>query len=171
MTDFTITTIGDPLLAQPAPAVAGFAETQPMFHRLTEALRELRGAGLAAPQIGIGVAAAVIEVRKTELFPDRPESPLIRLANPVIDAMSDEIVEEWEGCFSVPGLLGIVPRPNEVTVSFRDAEWNQVTQTFTGYVARVVQHEVDHLHGRVFLSRMTSLDSLTTQENFLKRGR
>jgi peptide deformylase len=131
-------------------------------------LRELKGAGLAAPQVGWPAAAVVVEVRKTAVFPDRPESPLYVMVNPRIEVSSDVIEEDWEGCFSVPGLTGLVPRHQSVRVTYLDENGGQRREAFTGYVARVVQHELDHLAGTIFLDRMTSMGSITTVTNWLR---
>jgi peptide deformylase len=131
-------------------------------------LRELKGAGLAAPQVAWPAAAVVVEVRKTAVFPDRPESPLYVMVNPSIESASDEIEEDWEGCFSVPGLMGRVPRHQSVEVAYLDENGQEHEQRFSGYVARVVQHELDHLAGKVFLDRMTSMASITTVANWLR---
>ena len=139
--------------------------------RMVELLRDLKGAGLAAPQVGWSAAAAVIEVRRTAAFRERPESPLIVLINPVVNTMSDEIDVDWEGCFSVPGLMGRVPRPRHVEVTFIDRAGDERVEQFSGYVARVVQHELDHLDNKVFLDRMPSMDTLSTIENWQRFGK
>ena len=83
---------------------------------MVDRLRELNGAGLAAPQIGASVKVIVVEVRKTDVFPHRPASPLLQMINPVIVEQSDATETGWEGCFSVPGLMGLVPRAEAITV-------------------------------------------------------
>lgn len=162
-----IVTVGDPLLRAPVEPVESVDAVRDRVDGLVTLLRELKGAGLAAPQVGWSAAAAVVEVRKTEAFPDRPESPLYVLLNPrIVESGGDGLVDDWEGCFSVPGLMGRVPRSEWVTVSFVDRDGAEVTETFTGYVARVVQHELDHLEGKIFLDRMTSMESLSTIANW-----
>ncbi|MGH8895828.1 MAG: peptide deformylase [Egibacteraceae bacterium] len=163
-----IVTVGDPLLRNGVQAVANLGEVAEIFQRMVALLRQLRGAGLAAPQLGIPLALAVIEVRKTTLFPDRPESPLIQMANPALTQITDERDLDWEGCFSVPGLMGLVPRYRTVHVSYTDPTGRKVTQEHSGYLARVVQHEVDHLEGKLFLDRIESMATLTTVDNYLK---
>lgn len=160
-------TVGDPRLRAGGRPVTEHGEAIPILDRMTELLRDLGGAGLAAPQIGVPLSLAVVEVHKTTLFPDRPESPLIRLANPVVTPLTPELEDDWEGCFSVPGLMGLVPRHCHISVGYRDLSAGEdVEAEFTGYVARVIQHEVDHLEGRLFLDRMRSMDSLTTVDNY-----
>jgi peptide deformylase len=135
--------------------------------RMVDRLRALNGAGLAAPQIGEPVKVVVIEVRRTDVFPDRPECPLLQMINPVILDRSDSVLVDWEGCFSVPGLMGLVPRAETITVSFVAADGQQATERFSGYPARVIQHEVDHLDGVEFVDRMVDMTSLTTVQNYL----
>ena len=87
--------------------------------------------------------------------------------NPVIVACSDAEVVDWEGCFSVPGLMGRVPRSERVTVRFKAADGTEMSAEYSGYVARVVQHEIDHLDGVEFVDRMPSMGTLTTVQNYL----
>jgi peptide deformylase len=163
-----IVTVGDPALRRPVEPVDDLAAASAKLAGVVTLLRELRGAGLAAPQVGWPAAAVVVEVRKTEVFPDRPESPLYVMVNPSIEVSSDVIEEDWEGCFSVPGLMGRVPRHQLVQVTYLDQNGERHEQRFSGYVARVVQHELDHLTGTVFLDRMTSMASITTVANWLR---
>jgi len=162
-----LVTVGDPRLRAGGRLIEDVAEAVAVLERMTALLRELNGAGLAAPQIGVPLALAVVEVRRTSLFPDRPESPLLWLANPDLTAVDDVESEDWEGCFSIPGLMGLVPRSERVRVTYRRLPAGEsVTQEFFGYLARVIQHEVDHLNGRLFLDRMTSMASITTVDNY-----
>lgn len=158
--------VGDPALRGGGRQVTEFSEVGPLFERLVTLLRELKGAGLAAPQIGIALAAVVVEIRKTDVFPDRPESPLMRMVNPEIVWKSDDSEIGWEGCFSVPGIMGIVPRSTRIEVAYREPDGATRSQQCEGYLARVVQHEVDHLHGVLFVDRMQSMESLTTVANY-----
>jgi peptide deformylase len=163
-----VVTVGDPLLRSGVPAVSNLGEVGEIFHRMVALLRQLKGAGLAAPQLGIPLALAVIEVRKTTLFPDRPESALIQMANPTLTPVTDERGVDWEGCFSVSGLMGLVPRYQTVRVEYIDPTGREQTDKYSGYVARVIQHEIDHLNGKLFLDRMESMQTLTTVDNYTK---
>jgi peptide deformylase len=163
-----IVTVGDPRLKAPTLALDNAAGAADLLDEMVDRLRRLNGAGLAAPQIGASVKAVVIEVRKTDVFPDRPVSPLIQMLNPVIVASSEPEVVDWEGCFSVPGIMGKVPRFDSVTVEYLARSGERVVESYSGYVARVVQHELDHLDATEFLDRMTSMDTISTVENFIK---
>jgi peptide deformylase len=163
-----IATIGDPRLKVEAKKIGDVHDVADLLALMVQRLRELNGAGLAAPQLGVSVQVIVVEVRKTDVFPDRPTSPLLQMINPVIVQQSEAIKTGWEGCFSVPGLMGLVPRVETITVEYTSTDGSQVTEQYTGYVARVIQHEIDHLNGVEFVDRMTSMESLTTVANYLE---
>lgn len=163
-----VVTIGDPRLRAPCAEVHCSDETSALCCGLVEGLRDLNGAGLASNQVGLNKRVVVVEVRQTDLFPDRPESGLFVMLNPVIVESSGETVEDWEGCFSVPGIMGKVPRVERIRVQYITPEGAERRQDFEGYVARVVQHEIDHLDGHLFVDRMRSTASLTTVENYIK---
>lgn len=161
-----LVTIGDPRLKAPTAEIADVTEVADLLTTMVDRLRSLNGAGLAAPQIGASVKVVVVEVRKTDVFPDRPECPLLEMINPIL-SLSESKVPDWEGCFSVPGLMGLVPRAETITVEYATRDGLRVTGTYSGYVARCIQHEVDHLDGVEFVDRMTSMQSLTTVRNYL----
>jgi len=163
-----IVTIGDPRLKQPSTPIRHVTAARALLDRMVGRLRALNGAGLAAPQIGELVRAVVVEVRRTDVFPDRPESPLIVMVNPELLEASEEIVNDWEGCFSVPGLMGIVPRHRQITVRFTSPDGARHQETYEGYLARVIQHEMDHLDAIEFVDRMTSMQTLTSVRNYLR---
>ncbi|MEV6522329.1 peptide deformylase [Longispora sp. NPDC051575] len=162
-----IVTIGDPRMKAPTRGVADVDDVAELLTTLVDRLRSLNGAGLSAPQIGVSVKVMVVEVRRTDVFPDRTECPLIQMVNPVIVARSHATIVDWEGCFGVPGLMGQVPRAETITVEYVSPDGKRVASEFSGYVARVIQHEADHLDGVEFLDRMTSLESLTTVQNYV----
>lgn len=164
-----VVTIGDPRLTAETEAVGDVRDVTDLLERMVHRLRELNGAGLAAPQLGVSIRAIVMEVRKTDVFPDRPTSPLVQMINPVIVDHSRTTTDTgWEGCFSLPGFMGLVPRPEVITVEYTTANGTAATEQYSGYLARVVQHEIDHLNGIEFVDRMTSMKSLTTVANYLE---
>jgi peptide deformylase len=162
-----IVTIGDPRLKQPIAPAENAHDVLELLAAMVDRLRGLNGAGLAAPQVGAAMRVVVIEVRRTDVFPDRPETPLLQMVNPVITGQSGSELTDWEGCFSVPGLMGQVPRAERVTVEYTTPDGCQVTEDYGGYAARVIQHEVDHLDGIEFIDRMRSMDTITTVQNYL----
>lgn len=161
-----IVTVGDPRLKQRANRVKDINRVKPICEKMINSLRDLKGAGLAAPQIGEPLRIIVVEVRKTDMFPDRPESPLYVMINPRLKETSNEKEKGWEGCFSVPGLMGIVPRYKTIRVQYVTPDGVEHNEIFEGYIARVIQHEYDHLDGLEFLNRMESMESISTVKNW-----
>jgi peptide deformylase len=163
--------IGDPRIRTAAKSSGDFNQSGAVADDLAEVLRAIRGAGLAANQLGYPDNVAVVEVHQTERFPDRPITPLIVMIDPVELERSDDLIEDWEGCFSVPDYLGLVPRSRTIRVRYTDRGGREQDVVFEGYVARVVQHELDHLAGRVYLDRMPSMEHFTTGDNWLQFAR
>jgi peptide deformylase len=166
-----IVTLGDPRLKAPTATVGDPNEISGLLTEMVTRLRALNGAGLAAPQIGAAVRVVVVEVRKTDVFPDRPVSPLLQMINPTIIDKSASDLMGWEGCFSVPGLMGGVPRAQQIILQYMSPDGVAVEEEYSDYVARVIQHEIDHLDGVEFLDRMRSMASLTTVQNYVDHQR
>lgn len=162
-----VVTIGDPFLKEPTKPVTNLKEVTPLCELMVKKLREeLKGAGLAANQIGVPIRVLVAELRKNDLFPTRPESPLYVMINPEIVKSSDEMIDGWEGCFSVPGLVGLVPRHKSIVVKYTSLDGQEHKESFAEHIARTVQHEIDHLDGIVYFERMKDLSQIVTRENF-----
>jgi len=160
--------VGNPLLRREAERVTDYGQAKEYADLLAHAVRDIIGAGLAANQLGIDLQIAVAEVRKTDLFPNRPESGLVTLVNPDIISYGAEFDDDWEGCFSIPGYVGLVPRATKVRVQMESLDGERMTVDFEGYLARVIQHEIDHLKGRVYIDRMLSQKHFYTRENYRK---
>ena len=121
-------------------------------------MRAAKGAGLAAPQIGVGLQVVVFgSNERNPRYPDRPLVPHTVLLNPVITPLTDAIEEDWEGCLSVPGLRGRVPRYQRIRYSGFDPYGDSIAREVEGFHARVVQHECDHLIGMLYPMRMRDL--------------
>jgi peptide deformylase len=166
--------LGHPVLreaARPlAPDEVRSAEGQSLVDDLVHTMRDANGAGLAATQIGEPVQACVIEVRPgNPRYPYKPLIPLTVLVNPVVEPLSGETFANYEGCLSVPALRGIVDRFVEVRVTGLDRRGEPVEQVVRGLSAGTFQHETDHLHGMVFLDRVTDSRSLCTWDEFRLR--
>lgn len=164
----SLVTIGDPRLRSETVKVADFASISETIEFMIRLLRDLNGAGLAAPQVGIFQKIVIVEVRKTDLFPNRPESPLYIMVNPKIVESSENQEDGWEGCFSVPGIMAKVIRPTEIKVDYFDEDGNNHFRRFDGYVARVIQHEIDHLNGVIFIDKVTNTRTYSTVTNWVK---
>ena len=124
---------------------------------------EESGVGLAAPQVAEGIRLFTYWVPETD---DEPEIPPVVLVNPEIRPVGDDLEDGWEGCLSIPGLRGIVPRFRRLKVKARTVEGEAVSLTADGFHARVIQHEYDHLDGIVYLDRMTSVRSLAFEDEW-----
>jgi peptide deformylase len=148
--------MGDPRLLQPARPLEQFDTPQlyALLADMRDTMAHLSGAGLAAPQIGVDLQVVIFGVEKNERYPQAEEVPDTVLINPVLTPLSDELEEDWEGCLSVPGLRGMVPR--HVSVRYRgfDAKGKRIDRSVSGFHARVVQHECDHLLGILYPMRI-----------------
>ncbi|AAZ96733.1 formylmethionine deformylase [Thiobacillus denitrificans ATCC 25259] len=151
--------MGDPRLLAPARAVERFAtaELAQLVADMHDTMRALNGAGLAAPQIGVSLQVVIFEVNANPRYPDAAEVPLTVLVNPVVTPLSDATEEGWEGCLSVPGMRGLVPRHGEIHYRGFDAAGRALERRVSGFHARVVQHEVDHLNGILYPMRIPDL--------------
>ncbi len=154
--------MGDPRLLRVAAPVTAF--DTPALHALVadmfDTMEAARGAGLAAPQIGVDLQLVIFGFERVERYPDAPPVPRTVLLNPVITPLDDAIEEGWEGCLSVPGLRGVVPRHARIRYAGVDPQGRPVEREAEGFHARVVQHECDHLVGRLYPTRMTDLTRL-----------
>ena len=156
MTVREILKMGDPRLLQIAEPVRVF--DTPDLHALVEDLFEtmhaVNGAGLAAPQIGVDLALVIFGFKQNTRYPDAPPVPETVLINPVITPLSGEEEDGWEGCLSVPGLRGVVPRFARIRYSGFDPQGRPIEREAEGFHARVVQHECDHLVGKLYPMRI-----------------
>ncbi|OJW43441.1 MAG: peptide deformylase [Thiobacillus sp. 65-1059] len=151
--------MGDPRLLEAARLVEEFAspELAQLIVDMRDTMRALNGAGLAAPQIGIGLQVAIFEVNANPRYPDAESVPFTVLVNPVLTPLSDAMEEAWEGCLSVPGMRGLVPRHTALRYQGFDAAGQPIDRSVSGFHARVVQHEVDHLRGILYPMRIRDL--------------
>ncbi|HWX79368.1 MAG TPA: peptide deformylase [Steroidobacteraceae bacterium] len=151
--------MGDPrLLAVSEPVVEfGTPELRQLLADMQDTMRHLSGAGLAAPQIGIGLRVVIFGFEDNPRYPDADSVPFTVLINPVLTPLSHDEVEGWEGCLSVPGMRGLVPRYRELRYTGFDAAGQPLDRTVQDFHARVVQHEVDHLDGILYPRRIRDL--------------
>ncbi len=153
----TILKMGDPRLLRVAQPVTEFNtdELHGLVRVLQATMRAANGAGLAAPQIGVDLQLVIFgSLEPNPRYPDRPLVPPTVLLNPLITPLSNEEEEDWEGCLSVPGLRGKVPRCKHIRYQGVDVYGNVIDRVAEGFHARVVQHECDHLFGKLYPMRM-----------------
>jgi peptide deformylase len=172
MSILKVAKLGNPVLRQISQPVPKEAIKSHVIQRLIKdmiaTMREYGGVGLAAPQVHESVQIAVIEGLEGTRQGKQKPTQLQVLINPTLTVVSDELVEDWEGCLSIPDLRGQVPRYREVQVRALGPEGEQVDFRAAGFHARVIQHEHDHLIGKMFLDRMRSFESLSFLAEFTR---
>jgi peptide deformylase len=176
MSILKVARMGHPVLRARAKAVDPADIKSPRIQQLIddmfETMQEYQGVGLAAPQVHHGlrlfVAGFAPRARDDEEDEEDEDTsvPLMAIINPEITPIGDDVVEDWEGCLSIPDIRGRVPRAQEIDVRAWDRKGRRVTMRARGFTARVIQHETDHLDGVLFFDRMESLDTLTFLDEF-----
>ncbi|MCL6712170.1 peptide deformylase [Pseudomonas sp. R2.Fl] len=148
--------MGDPRLLKIANPVDRFdtPELHALIADMFQTMAAAGGVGLAAPQIGVDMQLVIFGFDNSDRYPDAPPVPRTILLNPVIEPLSDEMEDGWEGCLSVPGLRGVVPRHRAIRYRGFDPQGHPIDREAEGFHARVVQHECDHLIGRLYPSRI-----------------
>ncbi|NKI96746.1 peptide deformylase [Rhizobacter sp. SG703] len=158
MTVREILKMGDPRLLRVAPPVPreqlGSRDLQQLIDDMFDTMHHANGAGLAAPQIGVDLQLVIFGFKNNTRYPDAPAVPETVLINPTIVPLSDEREAGWEGCLSVPGLRGVVPRYARIRYTGLDPQGNLIDREAEGFHARVVQHECDHLIGKLYPTRI-----------------
>lgn len=151
--------MGDPRLLEPSRRVERFdtAELHALIADLNDTMAALNGAGLAAPQIGVGLQVVIFGVEANPRYPEVEPVPYTVLINPTLTPLGDDIEEGWEGCLSVPGMRGLVPRYRELRYQGYDQYGRALDRSVSAFHARVVQHECDHLAGILYPMRIRDL--------------
>jgi peptide deformylase len=151
--------MGDPLLYRKAEPVKGFKtpELDALIADMFDTMAALNGAGLAAPQIGVSQRVVIFSVESNPRYPDVEPVPTTVLINPILTPIGDEMEEGWEGCLSVPGLRGLVTRYQSLRYTGFDQNGTPIDRTVSGFHARVVQHECDHLDGILYPMRLRDI--------------
>ena len=164
MSILKVARLGHPVLRRVAGSVSEEELRSDSMHLfitdMVETMREYDGVGLAADQVHVSKQIAVLEVADNPRYPEKPAVPLTVLINPVITPLTKELEEDWEGCLSIPDMRGKVPRYKSIKVQTLDHRGASFEFVASGFHARVIQHEWDHLHGKVYLDRMSDLSSL-----------
>jgi peptide deformylase len=172
MSILKVARLGHPVLRKvteqvPQPELQSLA-MQKFIDDMIETMNEYEGVGLAADQVHESKQIAVLEVADNPRYPQKPRVPLTVLVNPKITPLSEEMEEDWEGCLSVPDLRGLVPRHKSIHVQAWDRTGNELDFVANDFHARVIQHEFDHLNGKVYLDRMRDFSTLTFLQEFAR---
>lgn len=165
-----ITRMGNPILRKSARAVSkdylASDEFRQLLEDLNDSMRHYGGIGIAAPQIGIDLQVAIIELLGVNRYNEEINLPLTTFINPVISFLTDDQQGFWEGCLSVPGLRGFVERPKKVSVKYMNEHGEDKELIAEGFLATVIQHELDHLHGVLYIDRIKDPKLISFQEEF-----
>jgi peptide deformylase len=162
--------MGDPLLRAVAAPVTRFDdELVSLVADMDETMRHLSGAGIAAPQIGVSLRVVIFELKDNPRYPHLTPVPYTVLVNPQLTPLGTEEDEGWEGCLSVPGMRGLVPRFRRLRYQGFDVKGAPLDRTVEGFHARVVQHEVDHLDGILFPQRVRDLRNFGFEDALVGR--
>jgi len=151
--------MGDARLLRRADTVDEFgtAQLRELLADMRDTMRAYEGVGLAAPQIGVSLRVVIFGAQSSPRYPDAEAVPDTVLINPVITPLGEDVEEDWEGCLSVPGLRGMVPRYHSIRYTGFDQQGGPIDRSVSGFHARVVQHECDHLDGILYPMRMSDM--------------
>lgn len=160
--------LGHPDLRQPAQPINNShnQSIQKLINEMLIQMEQASGVGIAAPQLGIAQQLIIIASRPTLRYPQAPTMNPLPMLNPQIVAHASTQEKGWEGCLSVPGIRGLVPRYTSITVDYLDRYGQQQQQTFYDFVARIFQHEFDHLCGIVFIDRVERTTELISEQEY-----
>jgi len=164
--------LGDPRLFQPASEVGEFnhPELDALIENMFDTMTAEEGVGLAAPQIGVGLRVVIFGFENNSRYPDNDAVPKTILINPQITPLLEEKEDGWEGCLSVPGMRGVVSRYTHIRYTGFDATGESIDVTATGFHARVVQHECDHIDGIMYTQRLSDSQKFGFTEELLESG-
>ena len=172
MSILKVTRLGHPVLRKVSQEISVKELKTPALQKfiddMIETMKEYDGVGLAADQVFTSKQVAVLEVADNPRYPKKPKVPLTVLVNPQITPLSDEMEEDWEGCLSVPDMRGRVPRYKSIRVQALDRRGKKLDFVANDFHARVIQHEFDHLNGKVYIDRMRDLSTLTFLQEFAR---
>ncbi|HEY9800609.1 peptide deformylase [Anabaena azotica] len=162
--------LGNPTLRQKAAWVEDVhdANIQQLIDDLIATVAQANGVGIASPQVAQSYRLFIVASRPNARYPHAPEMEPTAMINPKIVSHSSEVVKDWEGCLSVPGIRGLVPRYQAIAVEYTDRYGNLQTTELTNFVARIFQHEFDHLNGVIFIDRVESTLEMITEQEYQK---
>lgn len=165
-----IAQLGHPVLrqkAKPVQKVKG-KNVQLLIDDLVATVMDVNGVGIAAPQVYESVRIFIVASHPNPRYPNAPEMEPTPIINPIIVSHSKDIVKDWEGCLSIPGIRGLIPRFSQVNLEYTDRYGQKHEREFSDFIARIIQHEHDHLEGIVFLDRLESNRDIITDKEYQK---
>ncbi|XQW83798.1 peptide deformylase [Thalassotalea piscium] len=163
--------LGHPILANTSAPVEDIlsTETQSMIEDLLTLVEKAGGMGIAAPQIGIAKRVFIVCSKPNNRYPNAPKMKPTAIINPKIIEYKGDIIEDWEGCLSVPKLRGLVPRYDIINVEYYDSEGQVHQKELSGFIARIFQHEIDHLDGISFVERIANNKNLISEDEWRRQ--
>lgn len=173
-----ISQLGNPILRQVAQPIALERyqatdlvndQVRHFISQLQATMTSANGVGIAAPQVGVSQRLIIVASRPNLRYPHAPTMAPTPMINPRLISHSDELEKDWEGCLSIPGIRGLVPRYQAIIVEYTSSEGQLQQLELTGFVARIVQHELDHLDGLVFLDRVERTQDLVTEQEYMRQ--
>ena len=165
-----IVQLGSEVLRLKAVLVADIesSEIKQLINTLQDTLASTQGVGIAAPQINESKQVIIIASRPSARYPNAPLMEPTVMINPTFEALSESIEKDWEGCLSIPSIRALVPRYKEIKISYTDITGKKINTQLEGFVARVFQHEFDHLEGKVYLDRVESNQDIFAESEYYK---
>ena len=165
-----IAQLGDPVIRERAVEVADLADPQlqALIDDLLATVADENGMGIAAPQVSVSKRIIILSSKPNSRYPYAPAMDPTAMINPKIEWASSDLEKDWEGCLTVPGIRGLVPRHRKVRVQYQARQGAVVETAYEGFLARIFQHEIDHLDGLVFLDRVESTHDLVTEHEWQK---
>ncbi len=164
-----IAELGNPILRKKAHRIESIDDyLRDLSANLIYTVKQVSGVGLAAPQVGKSLRLFIMHSRPNARYPNATTTKPIIVINPEIIEVSSEKSLDWEGCLSIPGIRGLVPRHKTIKARFIDISGTLIQRTFHGFLARIFQHEYDHLNGIVFLDRLESTKDIVTEKEYKK---
>jgi peptide deformylase len=165
---YPITQLGRPVLRRRSKNVAAVtsAKMQAFVADMIATMKKAQGVGIAAPQVGVGLRAFIVAPEPSVRYPKAPSFPPVAMFNPKLLRHSARMITDWEGCLSIPGIRGRVPRYQWVEIEFISIDGKKRRARLTDFIARIFQHEFDHINGHVYLDRVRDTRTLMTEEEF-----
>ena len=166
----TITQLGSPVLRQQAEAISDVHDSAvlQLIALMQSTLAATSGVGIAAPQIGYSKQIIIVASRPTPRYPLAPLMEPTVMINPCFEALSGEKLKDWEGCLSIPGIRALVPRYLEIMITYTDQSGALVRTGLSGFVARIFQHEFDHLQGETYLDKLENNRDIYAESEYFK---
>ncbi|HLO47846.1 MAG TPA: peptide deformylase [Kamptonema sp.] len=163
-----VSQLGDPVLRRPAQTIENLADeqVQKLIDDLIHTAQNAKGVGIAAPQVAQSYRLLIVASRPSDRYPQAPTMEPTAMINPRIIARSNDVVKGWEGCLSIPGIRGLVPRSQKIEIEYTSRDGKLHRQELMDFVARIFQHEYDHLDGIVFLDRVENTQELMTEQEY-----